>query len=68
MIRLLASVRDEAEALAAAHAGADVIDLKEPGEGALGAVPVATIARVVALLRDAAPGRRISACRSWRSA
>ncbi len=36
--RLLASVRDRREALLAAALGADVIDLKEPRDGALGAV------------------------------
>jgi uncharacterized protein (UPF0264 family) len=35
----LASVRDVGEALLAARLGADIIDLKEPRQGALGAVP-----------------------------
>ena len=61
MIRLLASVRDEAEALAAAAAGADFIDLKEPHAGALGALPVARIRAIVAALRHAHPGLPISA-------
>lgn len=38
MTRLLASVRGEAEAEIALRAGADIIDLKEPDRGALGAV------------------------------
>lgn len=37
--RFLASVRDVGEALLAARLGADIIDLKEPRQGALGAVP-----------------------------
>ena len=35
MTALLASVRSHDEALDAARAGADLIDLKEPGAGAL---------------------------------
>lgn len=52
MTKLLVSVRDVEEALLAADAGADFIDLKEPGAGALGGLPVATIAAVVAALRQ----------------
>jgi len=51
MMRLLVSVRSVDEAMLAAEAGADLIDLKEPGRGALGALPVATIAAIVAELR-----------------
>ncbi len=47
MTALLASVRSSAEALDAAHAGAELIDLKEPGAGALGGVAVDEIARIV---------------------
>ena len=61
MIRLLASVRDETEALAAAAGGADFIDLKEPGAGALGGLPPARIRAIVAALRRARPGVPISA-------
>lgn len=61
MVRLLVSVRDLDEALVAAGAGADFIDLKEPAEGALGAVPPARIARIVSVLRHRYPGVRISA-------
>lgn len=39
MTRLLVSVRDEQEARQAAAQGADLIDVKEPRAGALGAVP-----------------------------
>lgn len=52
MTRLLVSVRSVAEALLAADGGADFIDLKEPGQGALGGLPVHTIAEVVAALRS----------------
>lgn len=61
MIRLLASVRSVDEALAAAAAGADFIDLKEPSAGALGGVPPATIREIVTALRAAHPGLPISA-------
>ncbi|MBC5782229.1 (5-formylfuran-3-yl)methyl phosphate synthase [Ramlibacter sp. USB13] len=61
MVRLLASVRDVDEAVAAATAGADFIDLKEPADGALGAVAPEAIARIVSVLRARHPGVRISA-------
>lgn len=61
MVRLLASVRDLDEALAAAAAGADFIDLKEPADGALGAVAPEHIARIVPVLRERHPGVRLSA-------
>lgn len=51
--RLLVSARDAEEALVALAAGADVIDLKEPREGALGMVAADEIRRAVA-----AVGRR----------
>lgn len=44
---LLVSVRNEAEALTALTAGADVIDVKEPDRGSLGAADSTTIAAVV---------------------
>jgi hypothetical protein len=44
---LLVSVRDAAEALTALEAGADVIDVKEPAKGSLGAADAATIESVV---------------------
>lgn len=50
-MKLLISVRDVDEALAAAHGGADLIDLKEPGAGALGALPIAMVRTIVAALR-----------------
>lgn len=52
MTRLLVSVRDPQEARVAAAGGADFIDCKEPGQGALGGLPPATIAAIVATLRD----------------
>ncbi len=54
MMRLLVSVRSVDEALLAAASGADFIDLKEPGQGALGGLPVASIVAIVAALRSAA--------------
>ena len=61
MVRLLVSVRNVEEALGAAAAGADFIDLKEPADGALGALPVERIVAVVAALRARHPEARISA-------
>lgn len=52
MTAFLASTRDLAEAQIALAAGADWIDMKEPGSGALGAVPSGEIARVVGCLHD----------------
>jgi uncharacterized protein (UPF0264 family) len=45
-LRLLVSVMDAAEAVQAVEAGADVIDLKDPAEGSLGAPRADTILRV----------------------
>ncbi len=47
MTQFLASVRSLDEARIAFDGGADVIDLKEPNQGALGAVPDATLREVV---------------------
>jgi uncharacterized protein (UPF0264 family) len=52
MTRMLVSVRDVAEALSAAAAGADFIDLKEPRAGALGGLALPTLRAVVAALRE----------------
>ena len=60
-MRLLISVRSSAEALLAAHGGADFIDLKEPGQGALGGLPVTTIRAIVAALRSAGVTLPVSA-------
>jgi uncharacterized protein (UPF0264 family) len=45
-MRLLVSVVDAGEARLAAAAGADIVDVKNPAEGALGAAPPAVIAAV----------------------
>ena len=47
MTGMLASVRNLEEAKLVYQGGADIIDLKEPNEGALGAVPLSEIHRVV---------------------
>lgn len=60
-MRLLISVRNVEEALLAASGGADFIDLKEPGQGALGGLPLAMIGAIVAALRARHPGLLISA-------
>lgn len=52
-MKLLVSVVDAAEARAAAGAGADIVDVKNPAEGSLGAPSPATIADV----RAAVPAR-----------
>ncbi|RME35973.1 MAG: hypothetical protein D6786_00340 [Gammaproteobacteria bacterium] len=54
MTDLLASVRDPGEARLALEEGCDIIDLKEPSAGALGAVPSVVMRRVV----DLVAGRR----------
>ena len=61
MTALLASVRSSEEALDAAQAGAELIDLKEPRAGALGSVSVHEITRIVATLRSTYPVKPISA-------
>ncbi|WP_280151526.1 (5-formylfuran-3-yl)methyl phosphate synthase [Piscinibacter sp. XHJ-5] len=61
MTRLLVSVRDADEALAAAGAGADFIDLKDPAAGALGGLAPARIAKIVPVLRARCPEIPISA-------
>ncbi|MCI0332462.1 MAG: (5-formylfuran-3-yl)methyl phosphate synthase [Planctomycetes bacterium] len=53
--RLLVSVRDATEALAALTGGADVIDVKEPDRGSLGAADATTIAAVVRTVNGRAP-------------
>jgi (5-formylfuran-3-yl)methyl phosphate synthase len=45
-VKLLASVTSEFEARLAASIGADIIDCKNPAEGALGALPCETVARI----------------------
>jgi (5-formylfuran-3-yl)methyl phosphate synthase len=55
MTKLLASVRNLDEARIALDCGADIIDLKEPANGALGAVPHAVARAVVAFVAGRAP-------------
>jgi uncharacterized protein (UPF0264 family) len=52
MMRILVSVRSVDEARIAARGGADFIDLKEPGRGALGGLPLPAIRAIVAALHD----------------
>jgi len=61
MMRMLVSVRDVPEARVAARGGADFIDLKEPRDGALGGLPLATIAAIVRALREQGSRLPISA-------
>ncbi|MCC8396087.1 (5-formylfuran-3-yl)methyl phosphate synthase [Paraburkholderia sp. MMS20-SJTR3] len=61
MTALLASVRSAEEAFDAARAGAELIDLKEPNEGALGALPSVAIADIARQLRARYPVKPISA-------
>jgi uncharacterized protein (UPF0264 family) len=55
MTRFLASVRDPAEAELALAAGADIVDLKDPANGALGSVDPVTIGACVARLAGRVP-------------
>ena len=61
MMRLLVSVRSADEALLAARGGADFIDAKEPGRGALGDLPTDTIRDIVDRLRDSGAHQPVSA-------
>ena len=60
-MKLLVSVRSVDEALLAAEGGADFIDLKEPGQGALGGLPAATIRSITGALRRQGSGLALSA-------
>ena len=53
--RLLISVRDMNEASVALEAGADLIDLKEPDAGALGAVDLRSACGIVAMIAGRRP-------------
>jgi hypothetical protein len=55
MTKLLVSVRDAVEAEIALRGGADLIDVKEPARGPLGAADAATIRAVVARVAGRAP-------------
>jgi len=48
--QMLASVTNVQEALVALEAGADIIDLKNPAQGALGALPLTVIHEIVAAI------------------
>ena len=50
-MKLLISIRSVDEALLVASSGADLIDLKEPADGALGGLPLATVRAIVDALR-----------------
>jgi uncharacterized protein (UPF0264 family) len=65
MTRVLASVKNLNEALVAAASDVDLIDLKSPDRGSLGALPVAEIEAIVSLLQGSRPisatiGTRVS--------
>lgn len=60
-IALLASVRSVGEARLAAAGGADLIDLKEPRAGALGALPLPVLRQIVRALRGGWPQLPVSA-------
>ena len=55
MTRLLASVTNSTEAEQAIDGGADLIDLKDPARGALGALPLEQIAAICALVAGRRP-------------
>jgi (5-formylfuran-3-yl)methyl phosphate synthase len=57
-LRLLVSVRDDIEARAAVDGGADIIDAKDPTQGALGPVKADTLAAILAAI---VPVRPVSA-------
>ena len=55
MTRLLVSVRSAAEAQRALSGGADLIDVKEPGSGSLGAASPEVWCQVAAVIGPARP-------------
>jgi uncharacterized protein (UPF0264 family) len=55
MAKLLISVRDHHEAVTAMSAGADIIDVKEPTRGSLGAADRDTVRHVIAKVDDQFP-------------
>ncbi len=58
MTRLLVSVRDPDEAQIAAQSGVDLIDVKEPIRGSLGAADAATLAAIAQCVAGRAPLER----------
>lgn len=67
MTKLLASVRNLAEARAALAGGADIIDLKEPSQGALGAVEPELASRVVDFVAARVPVSATVGDLPWRA-
>ncbi|MDD2767135.1 MAG: (5-formylfuran-3-yl)methyl phosphate synthase [Methylococcus sp.] len=55
MTGMLASVRNSAEARIALEAGVDIVDIKAPEYGSLGALPVEEVGRIVAAAGGTAP-------------
>ncbi|HWK37622.1 MAG TPA: (5-formylfuran-3-yl)methyl phosphate synthase [Hyphomicrobium sp.] len=55
MARMLASVTDEREARLVATLGADIVDAKDPGAGALGALPLARVKAIRAAVPAEVP-------------
>lgn len=55
MTLMLASVTNEAEAEAVSAGGADIIDLKDPAKGALGALATDAVAQIVRALSKSKP-------------
>jgi uncharacterized protein (UPF0264 family) len=60
-VQLLVSVRSPQEAIAALNGGADIIDVKEPSKGSLGAASPDVIDQIVRLVRKSSPGAIVSA-------
>jgi uncharacterized protein (UPF0264 family) len=54
-MKLMISVRDEHEAAAALAGGADIIDIKNPAEGSLGAGHPETISEIMRVVKAATP-------------
>lgn len=52
MTQMLASVANAQEALIALRADVDIIDLKNPAEGALGTLPISVIREIVAIINQ----------------
>ena len=60
-MKLLVSVADAEEAVAARDGGADLIDAKDPSSGALGAVSLPTLSEIHAAVAAGPVGRQASA-------
>ena len=69
MTGMLASVRNLKEAEMVCRGGTDIVDIKEPRHGALGAVPLSTVHCIVDSLWGKMPDQRHHwrpACRPYR--